>query len=93
MAAAPPSISFHSAWVLLRYMLDGCPGICEATGSDDPVGEYGRGVHRAVEEYRAAGIERVEEIIYPAARHEILNEPIADKVQTDILSRLERRGL
>lgn len=62
-------------------------------GSDDPVGEYGRGVHRAVEEYRAAGIERVEEIIYPGARHEILNEPIADKVQADILKWLERRGL
>ena len=62
-------------------------------GADDPVGEYGRGVHRAVEEYRAAGVETVDEIIYPGARHEILNEPIAADVQRDILNWLERRGL
>lgn len=62
-------------------------------GADDPVGEYGRGVHRAVEEYRAAGVETVDEIIYSGARHEILNEPIAADVQRDILNWLERRGL
>lgn len=62
-------------------------------GGDDPVGECGRGVRRAVEQYRAAGVERVEEIVYPGARHEILNEPIAGKVQADILGWLERRGL
>lgn len=62
-------------------------------GADDPVGEYGRGVHRAVEEYRAAGVETVDEIIYPGALHEILNEPIAADVQRDILNWLERRGL
>ena len=50
-------------------------------------------MHRAVEEYRAAGVETVDEIIYPGARHEILNEPIAADVQRDILNWLERRGL
>ena len=60
-------------------------------GADDPVGEYGRGVHRAVEEYRAAGVETVDEIIYPGARHEILNEPIAADVQRDILNWLFKK--
>lgn len=62
-------------------------------GGEDPVGECGRGVHRAVEQCRAAGIEDVDEIIYPGARHEILNEPIHAQVEADVLAWLERHGL
>ena len=51
------------------------------------------GVHRAVEMYRRAGIERVSEKLYPGMRHEILNEPIKDEVHRDILTWLERQGL
>lgn len=43
-------------------------------GGDDPVGNYGKGVHQAVEAFRKAGMERVSEKIYPLCRHEILNE-------------------
>ena len=62
-------------------------------GGEDPVGESGKGVHRAVEMYRKAGIERVDEKIYPGMRHEILNEPIKAEVYADILAWLAWRGL
>ena len=62
-------------------------------GGEDPVGEHGAAVHRAVEQYRAAGIERVDETIYPGVRHEILNEPIKGQVMGDILAWIEARGL
>lgn len=62
-------------------------------GAEDPVGECGRGVRRAVDEYRNAGIRLVEQIIYPGVRHEILNEPIHDQVYDDVLDFLTRRGI
>lgn len=62
-------------------------------GSDDPVGECGAGVHRAVEMYRKAGSERVDEKIYVGARHEILNEPIKDEVHRDVCTWLGQFGL
>lgn len=63
-------------------------------GAEDPVGECGRGVHAAVSEYRNAGVHQVEEIVYPGARHEILNEPaVKDQVVEDILAFLERQGI
>ena len=77
---------------LVKRIPHGLPMLFIA-GAEDPVGECGRGVHRAVEQYRAAGIELVDEIIYPGARHEILNEPIRGKVMADVLAWLERRGL
>lgn len=61
-------------------------------GEDDPVGECGAGVTRAAEMYRKAGIERVDEHLYPGARHEILNEFIKDEVHADILSWLMDLG-
>lgn len=64
------------------------------SGEQDPVGEFGRGVVRAVEEYRRAGLEHVELILYPDARHEILNEPaVRDRVMADVLSWIGHLGL
>lgn len=62
-------------------------------GAEDPVGERGRGVRRAVDEYRNAGVRLVEQIIYPGVRHEILNEPIHDQVYADVLDFLTRQGI
>ena len=62
-------------------------------GAEDPVGEHGAAVHRAVEQYRSAGIGRVDETIYPGVRHEILNEPIKGQVMADILAWVEALGL
>ena len=62
-------------------------------GADDPVGECGRGVRRAVSEYRNASVGHVELILYPRMRHEILNEPIREQVYADVLDFLTRQGL
>lgn len=55
-------------------------------GAEDPVGDCGRGVERAAEMYRRAGIERVDVKIYPGVRHEILNEPLKAEVHRDVCS-------
>ena len=62
-------------------------------GADDPVGERGAGVRRAVEEYRAAGVETVDEILYGGMRHEILNEPDRERVYADVSAWLARQGI
>ena len=53
-------------------------------GGDDPVGGYGETVHRAVEEFRKAGMCHVSERIYPLCRHEILNEINRQEVYEDV---------
>ena len=62
-------------------------------GSEDPVGECGKGVDRAVEQYREAGIEVVDEKIYEGYRHEVLNEPIGPEVMDDIDRWLQEQGV
>ena len=57
------------------------------------MGECGRGVSRAVDEYRNAGLRLVEKTIYPGARHEILNEPIRETVWADVEAFLARQGV
>ena len=58
-------------------------------GDADPVGECGAGVLRAVEQYRSAGMERVDEVLYEGMRHEILNEPGRADVYADVIAWLE----
>lgn len=62
-------------------------------GAGDPVGEFGEGVKRAVQEYKDAGIKDVEVKIYDGARHEILNESIKGTVHSDILAFLSAHGI
>lgn len=62
-------------------------------GAEDPVGDCGRGVARAVDEYRNAGVHLVEMGIYPGARHEILNEPCHEAVWHDVEEFLARQGI
>lgn len=54
------------------------------SGEDDPVGNYGAGVKTAYETYRQAGITDVTMKLYPADRHEILNELDRETVYEDI---------
>lgn len=58
------------------------------SGAKDPVGMNGRGVLAVSDALVAAGIEP-EVILYPADRHEILNEEDKDKVYGDILKFLK----
>lgn len=55
-------------------------------GAEDPVGERGEAVVRAVELYRRAGVRDVSLILYPGMRHEILNEQGKRTVYADVLS-------
>ena len=59
-------------------------------GGDDPVGGYGAGVQRAVEEFKKHGMERVSLKIYPLGRHEILNEINCREVHEDVANWIER---
>lgn len=53
-------------------------------GGDDPVGDYGKGVRKAVSAFEEAGMTQVETKIYPLGRHEILNEINKDEVYKDV---------
>ena len=77
---------------LARRVPRGLPLLFVA-GAEDPVGECGRGVARAVDEYRNAGVRLVEMGIYPGARHEILNEPCRETVWADVEGFLARQGV
>ena len=59
-----------------------------AGGTEDPVGNYGSGVLQVYDMLKQAGCRRVELKIYPACRHELLNEaePQRDEVFSDFLN-------
>lgn len=61
------------------------------TGDADPVGGYGKGVERIVAQYRRHGLRNVESIMYPGARHELINELNKDQVYRDVCRWLERQ--
>ncbi len=48
--------------------------ILVASGDRDPVGNYGKGVKKLVENYKRNGLNNVEMKLYSEGRHEILNE-------------------
>ncbi len=54
-------------------------------GEKDPVGDYGKGVIKAVNKFHKAGIKDVSLTLYDDCRHEILNDDCKDTVQRDIL--------
>ncbi|WP_437725797.1 lysophospholipase [Sorangium sp. So ce861] len=59
------------------------------SGSRDPVGGPLRGVTQMIEAYRAAGLRRVTQRIYPGGRHEMLNEINREEVVRDLLAWLD----
>lgn len=59
-------------------------------GEQDPVGDMGKGVKKAVAAVKKAGIKDVELVLYPNMRHEILNEENNSQVYNDVLDWLER---
>ena len=96
---AHPMCGFTPTAGLLREMMKGLtyiekPAHLEAmkkdlpvffvAGGDDPVGSYGKGVKRAVSEFKKAGMTDVSCRIYPLCRHEILNEINRQEIFEDI---------
>lgn len=58
--------------------------ILVVTGSEDPVGEYGKAVERLVQLYKKNGLSNVRTQTYQGMRHEILNETGKVEVYQDI---------
>ena len=56
------------------------------SGELDPVGGYGKGIAKAVDIYRKAGIKDVRVKLYKNGRHEILNDVMFDEVASDSAS-------
>lgn len=63
------------------------------SGTADPVGEYGKGVERAYESLKAAGLKDIRLKMYEGARHELLNETNRDQVMEDIYDWIRDRIL
>jgi len=61
------------------------------SGDADPVGENGRGVTRAYEAFKEAGLHDVTMRLYPGGRHEMLNEINKEQVYQDILNWLHEK--
>ena len=55
------------------------------SGTDDPVGDYGKGVTRVYERLKAEGLEDVNLKLYDGCRHEIHNDTCKDEVIKDIM--------
>ena len=53
-------------------------------GDADPVGEQGKGVQRAIQSLKAAGVQNIRCKLYPGARHELLVETNRQEVFADI---------
>ena len=56
------------------------------SGDMDPVGECGKGVQKAYNNFLEAGMKDVSIKLYPGGRHEMLNEINKDEVYYDILT-------
>lgn len=59
------------------------------SGDADPVGDYGRGVQKAYESLRDAGVEQISLKLYEGGRHELLNETNRDEVMRDVFQWIE----
>jgi len=60
------------------------------SGSADPVGDMGSSPTALVNTYRNLGINDVEFVLYPGARHETLNETNREEVMDNLLSWINR---
>ncbi|MCH5275652.1 MAG: lysophospholipase [Lachnospiraceae bacterium] len=67
----------------LKNVPDNLP-IFMASGEDDPVGDYGRGVKKAYDSLKAVGVEDITLKIYSEDRHELMNELDRETIMEDI---------
>jgi alpha-beta hydrolase superfamily lysophospholipase len=56
------------------------------SGQRDPVGDFGKGVTEVYQKFKKAGITSIECMLYPDARHEMLNETNRNEVITSMVS-------
>lgn len=60
------------------------------SGSDDPVGDYGKGVKKAYSDFKKAGISNLEIKLYPGLRHDILKEKNKKDIYEDIYNWIKK---
>lgn len=75
-----------------RYHIENGPRqlpILLLSGAQDPVSNNGIQVKKAYQEYKAAGVEKIDMTLYPNMRHEILNELDKNLVYADIVNWME----
>lgn len=60
-------------------------------GGDDPVGSYGKGIHKCADAFRKAGMTDVSVRVYPLCRHEILNEINKEEIFEDVHQWIEKK--
>ena len=58
--------------------------ILMVSGAEDPVGDYGKGVHKACDSLKRAGVKNITVKLYENDRHELLNEDDAEVAMEDI---------
>ena len=63
------------------------------SGNDDPVGGMGKGITKLSNLYLNNGLKSVNLLLYPNARHELLNEFCRNKVMDDVVNWLKNRGV
>ncbi|HAS20363.1 MAG TPA: alpha/beta hydrolase [Lachnospiraceae bacterium] len=62
------------------------------SGTEDPVGAYGKGVEKVYQKYLENGLTDVRCKLYPGYRHELLNELDHEVVDRDILEWMESKS-
>lgn len=62
-------------------------------GSEDPVGNYGKGVIKAYGKFKKAGIKKVDITLYSGARHEILNDICKEQTYADLLDFIKKNSI
>lgn len=103
---ADPKCGYTATAGLMRDMMEGLqiiaggPGLAKMdkalpvlfiAGEEDPVGGYGKGVRHVAEMFRRAGMRDVTVKLYPAMRHEVLNEKEKLTVWRDVLDWIEEK--
>ena len=73
------------------YMIPKTLPILFASGTDDPVANFGKGVRKIYEQYKAAGLQDVTLRLYAGDRHELLNETDRQQVYQDLFDWLEEK--
>lgn len=73
------------------YMIPKTIPILVAAGSEDPVGNFGKGVRKVYEKYKGAGIQDVSLRLYAGDRHELLNETDRRQIYSDMYEWLEAK--
>lgn len=62
------------------------------SGKEDPVGQFGKGLVKLSRLYLKNNLKNVNLIIYPNARHELLNEFNKEKVKNDVIDWMKNLG-